>query len=106
MRRLITYSNALLLGMILGMIFVAIFHARPSHRQQEVRAHRIPFAYEIFVARNQTTLVLVAGQDMRLISLPVEFCPHFVHRSCHTAASIISSSNQLDSRTQIQPLRK
>ena len=40
MRRLITYINSLFLGMILGMIFVAIFHARPADRQQTVRANR------------------------------------------------------------------
>ncbi len=40
MRRLITYINSLFLGMILGMIFVAIFHARPADRQETVRANR------------------------------------------------------------------
>jgi hypothetical protein len=34
MRRLITYFNALFLGVILGMIFVAIAHAAPANRQQ------------------------------------------------------------------------
>jgi hypothetical protein len=38
MRRLISYFNALFLGVILGMIFVAILHATPSHRQDENRA--------------------------------------------------------------------
>ena len=40
MRRLITYINSLFLGMILGMIFVAIFHARPADPQETVRANR------------------------------------------------------------------
>jgi hypothetical protein len=39
MRRLITYFNALFLGVILGMVFVAISHASPSHRQEEDRAN-------------------------------------------------------------------
>ncbi len=40
MRRLITYFNALFLGVILGMIFVAIVHASPTDRQENVRACR------------------------------------------------------------------
>jgi hypothetical protein len=38
MRRLITYVNSLFLGMILGMIFVAIVHTCPTHRQEQNRA--------------------------------------------------------------------
>ena len=34
MRRLITYFNSLFLGMILGMIFVAIVHTCPTHRSE------------------------------------------------------------------------
>jgi hypothetical protein len=41
MRRLITYFNALFLGVILGMIFVAIVHASPADRQENVRACRL-----------------------------------------------------------------
>lgn len=35
MRRLITYLNSLFLGVILGMIFVAIVHACPSRWQDK-----------------------------------------------------------------------
>jgi hypothetical protein len=38
MRRLITYLNALFLGVILGMIFVAIAHAAPANRKATDRA--------------------------------------------------------------------
>jgi hypothetical protein len=37
MRRLTTYLNSLFLGVILGMIFVAIVHACPSHWQGNSR---------------------------------------------------------------------
>ncbi|MGA8089840.1 MAG: hypothetical protein WCA10_21390 [Terracidiphilus sp.] len=37
MRSLITCFNALFLGLILGMIFVAIFDAPPPDRQETVR---------------------------------------------------------------------
>jgi hypothetical protein len=38
MRRLIAYLDPLILGMILGMIFVAVAHASPSHWQEKARA--------------------------------------------------------------------
>jgi len=41
MRRLITYLNSLFLGVILGMIFVAILHACPSHWQDGSRINRV-----------------------------------------------------------------
>jgi hypothetical protein len=46
MRRLIGYLNPLLLGMILGMIFVAIVHSCPSQWQEKVRATGITIGYE------------------------------------------------------------
>jgi hypothetical protein len=36
MRRLITYVNSLFLGVILGMIFVAIVHACPPQWQHRI----------------------------------------------------------------------
>lgn len=42
MRRLVTYLNSLLLGVILGMIFVAVVHTYPSHLQEKI--HRTGFA--------------------------------------------------------------
>ena len=44
MRRLVTYVNALFLGVILGMIFVAIVHATPANRQETDRASRSGFS--------------------------------------------------------------
>jgi hypothetical protein len=48
MRRLITYFNSVLLGVILGMVFVAIVHASPSHLQE--RANWITVEYRILGA--------------------------------------------------------
>lgn len=42
MRRLITYLNSLFLGVILGMIFVAVIHTCPSQTQEKI--HRTGFA--------------------------------------------------------------
>jgi hypothetical protein len=46
MRRLIAYLNPLLLGMILGMTFVAIIHSCPSQWQEKVRATGITVGCE------------------------------------------------------------
>jgi hypothetical protein len=46
MRRLISYLDPLIFGMILGMIFVAVAHARPSHWQEKVRTTGITFRCE------------------------------------------------------------
>jgi hypothetical protein len=46
MRRLIAYLNSLLLGAILGMIFVAIVHSCPSHWQEKIRAAGITIGHE------------------------------------------------------------
>ncbi len=46
MRRLIAYVDPLMLGIILGMIFVAIVHACPYHWQERVRASGIAVSYE------------------------------------------------------------
>ena len=40
MRRLVTCFNALLLGIILGMVFVAIFHAPAADRQTKDLVNR------------------------------------------------------------------
>lgn len=41
MRRFLTYFNALLLGVILGMIFLTIIYAIPADRSREPRADDI-----------------------------------------------------------------
>jgi len=46
MRRLIAYVDPLMLGIILGMIFVAIVHACPSNWQERVRTSGIAICYE------------------------------------------------------------
>ena len=47
MRRLITYFNSLLLGMILGMVFVAIVHGFTSHPEKKDSANGITISYRI-----------------------------------------------------------
>lgn len=61
MRRLITYFNALFLGMILGMIYVAIFHARPAAHSLTQDGERAPSVLPITAAAMQfpTTFIIV-----------------------------------------------
>jgi hypothetical protein len=108
MRRLITHFNALLLGMILGMVFVAIVHAPPSHRQEEVRASRITIGYEILGTGNQTTVVLIAGTTTQLVHLPAVFCAYLVNQGCQASPSAITRSASLvrPARQQQAALRK
>ena len=46
MRRLFAYLNHLFLGVILGMIFVAILHSCPPQWLEKVRATGITIRYE------------------------------------------------------------
>ena len=46
MRRLIAYLNHLFLGVILGMIFVAIIHSCPTQWLEKVRATGITIRYD------------------------------------------------------------
>ncbi|MGA9583857.1 MAG: hypothetical protein WBQ95_00940 [Terracidiphilus sp.] len=52
MRRFITYINSLLLGVILGMIFVAIVHAAPPDRQHKVHANESALLRFVLHRRN------------------------------------------------------
>jgi hypothetical protein len=92
MRRLITHFNALFLGAILGMIFVAIAHAPLSHRQDMVRAHGITIGYEIVGAKDQTTILLIAGTTTQLVRLPAGLCAHLANHGCHASPSVTSAS--------------
>jgi hypothetical protein len=95
MRRLITHFNALFLGVILGMVFVAIFHAPRSHRQEDGHANRIAIGYEILGAKNQTTVLLIAGTSTLLVNLPGEFCAYLVNHGCCASSRIIAVSDSL-----------
>jgi hypothetical protein len=46
MRRLISYCNSILLGVILGMIFVAIAHSTPRHWQAKMAGKGITISFE------------------------------------------------------------
>jgi hypothetical protein len=89
MRRLIAHFNSLLLGMILGMVFVAVVHAPPSQQQERVRAKRITIGYEILGAENQTTVLLLAGTTTHLVRLPVKFCTYHGNAGCRVSSSVI-----------------
>ncbi len=92
MRRLIAHFNSLFLGMILGMIFVAIAYAPSSHRQQKVRAHALTIGYEIVGAKDHTTVLLIAGTTTHLVRLPAGLCAHLVNQGCHVSNSVTSVS--------------
>jgi hypothetical protein len=51
MRRFLTYFNALLFGVILGMIFVAIVHAIPSDPQEASGIGQKTLAISMSLAR-------------------------------------------------------
>ena len=95
MRRLITYFNSLFLGVILGMIFLAIVHAPQSHWQEVVRVNRITIGHEILGAKNQTTVLLIARTTMQLVHLPREFCAYLVRQGCHESSSVFARSTSL-----------
>jgi len=91
MRRFIAYLNSLLLGVVLGMIFVAIVHASP-HRHEGVRANGFMISYQILGARQQKTFLLFAGRAVRLADWPPEFCGRSVDRGYGLASPIIAIS--------------
>jgi hypothetical protein len=109
MRRLVTHFNALFLGMILGMIFVAIVHAALPHREERVRAQRITIGYEIVGRKDHTTVLLIAGTATHLVRLPVDFCTYLGNEDSHTSSCIIARSASLARparHQQIGDLRK
>jgi hypothetical protein len=92
MRRLINHFNALFLGTILGMIFVAAVHAPPSHRQESDRAHAITIGYEIVGAKDHTTILLIAGTTTHFVRLPAGLCAHLANQGCHASSFVTSAS--------------
>jgi hypothetical protein len=89
MRRLITYFNSLLLGVILGMIFVTIVDEPSSHLEQKVGANGFTIGCEILAITNQTTVLQIAGTTMQLIHLPAEFCASLADHLYRASSSII-----------------
>ena len=92
MRHLIAHFNALLLGMILGMVFLAFVHAHPSRLQDGVRAHEITIGYEIVGAEDQTTILLIAGTTTHLVRLPGDLCAYLGKHDCHATSFVTSAS--------------
>lgn len=92
MRHLITHFNALLLGMTLGMIFVAIVHTPQSHLEESASGHGITIGYEIVGAEDQTTVVLIAGTTMHEIRLPAKFCAYLANQGCRALSFVITRS--------------
>ena len=91
MRRLIAYINSLLLGVVLGMIFIAIVHALP-HRHEHVRANGIMISYQVLGAKQQRTFLLFAGRVTRPPDWPPEFCGQSVERGYFLASPIVAIS--------------
>jgi len=91
MRRLITYFNSLLLGVIAGMIFVAIVHASP-HRHEGVHANGIMISYQVLGAKQQKTFLLIAGKITRLVDWTPQFCGQSVDRGYRLSSPVIALS--------------
>jgi hypothetical protein len=105
MRRLTTCFNALLLGMILGMIFVAIVHALPSHRQEQIRASGITIGYRILGAKNHKSVLPIPEATIQLFHLPPDFCAYLVNQCCHASSSVIARPACLDKPAKYQKAR-
>jgi hypothetical protein len=96
MRRLIDYLNSLLLGVILGMIFVAIVHpSTPRHEGSD--ANGILISYQVLGTNQQKTVLLIAGRIMQLTDWPHGYCSRRVDRDYRLSSPIIALS--------ISPLR-
>jgi pimeloyl-ACP methyl ester carboxylesterase len=80
MRRLITYLNALFIGMLLGLVFVALVHAAPLHRRGQIHTNGITIVYESYGPNNRETVLLIAGTAMPLIEWDPRFCEDLVNR--------------------------
>lgn len=65
MRRFIPYFNALLLGVILGMIFLATMHADPSDHHQTLRGNCVVIGYRA-IARSVSLLESAYQQSCAL----------------------------------------
>ena len=66
MRLVMTYLNALLLGVILGMIFVATVQQSSSPGRHEARSNSIVFGYELLGAKDQRIVLLIPGTTMHV----------------------------------------
>ena len=95
MRRLIAYLSSLLLGVILGMIFVATVHSLGPHRQEEIPPNGIAIGCEILGAEDQKTVLLIAGPAVRFADWSTEFCGYRVDQGYHASFSIIAISVSL-----------
>lgn len=95
MRRLITYFNSLLLGLILGMIFVTIVDEPSSHLEEKVGANGFTKCYELLAITNQTTALRIAETTMQLIHSPAEFCADLADHLYRASSSIIARSASL-----------
>ena len=95
MRRLISYLNSLFLGVILGMIAVAI--AQPTHGSEGVRANGIVITYQMVGTKQEKTIHLFAGSSVLFVDSPSALCGHTVDRCYRLSSPILALS--------ISPLR-
>ena len=95
MRRLITCFNSLLLGVILGMIFVTIVDEPSSHLEEKVGANGFTIGCEILAITNQTTVLQIAGMTVQLIQLPAELCASLADHLYRASTFIVARSASL-----------
>jgi pimeloyl-ACP methyl ester carboxylesterase len=79
-RRFVTWLDSLLIGMLLGLIFIRFVHASPLHQRGEVHANGITIAYETYGPGDRETILLIAGTAMQLIDWDPKFCEDLVDR--------------------------
>jgi hypothetical protein len=90
--------------MILGTIFIAVVHAPQSRRHEGNRVHGITIGYEIIGAKDQTTVLLIAGTTTHLVRLPAGFCTILANQGCQASSFVTSAS--LDGPATHQQVRR
>ena len=92
MRRLVTYLNALLLGVILGMVFLALVQESSSPGPREVRTSSVVLDYELVGVKNQQVVLVIPGTTMPYRDRSPESCRCHVKPLFHGSFSTIAIS--------------
>ena len=77
-RRIVSYMDALLVGIVLGLIFVSFVHAAPLHQRGKIRTNGVTIAYESYGPANREAIILIGGTAMQLIDWDPAFCSDLV----------------------------
>jgi len=70
--------DALLVGIVLGLIFVSFVHAAPLHQRGNIRTNGVTIAYESYGPANREAIILIGGTAMQLIDWDPAFCSDLV----------------------------